>query len=350
MVYRFDDYKNAYPNRPFAVLNKFQSCSKNLHEMSLDELNDFIKDWKPTNNDRTVDSWKRDIVNYFKWLQEQGCKTNTSIIRKINFPTLEKKYLIYSSSDIRHYYDLLFQKLEQQAALTGKSTSKTTYYMSYASSLLMFYGLSEEEIIALDLSDVQIDGIIGYENLNISKEDMKVLLDYKNLKVLSNNMSLVGTKYIRATAKNKGKIDAAYLSKPVTRLDSSFKEIKTLLRPLNIQLLGKFNLVYQYEREHNEFIEISKTTPQWFMDLMGSSAEQTVIWHKKEYVKYRQERVSNEKPEPEGEHNNPEGEHNNEVQLNKLTEALNDTLTQINGLTNKITDIQNQIELIKNKK
>ena len=38
MVYRLDDYKNAYPNRPLAVLNKFQDCSKNLHEMSLDEL------------------------------------------------------------------------------------------------------------------------------------------------------------------------------------------------------------------------------------------------------------------------------------------------------------------------
>jgi len=350
MVYRLDDYKEAYPNRQFSVLNKFQDGEKNLHEMTLEEINEFVKDWKPTDNDRTVDSWKRDIVNYFKWLQEQGCKADTTIIREIEFPVLEKKYLIYSTADIRYYYSLLFQKLEQQAVLTGKNSSKTTYYMSYASSILMFYGLSEEEIIALDLSDVQPNGIIGYENLNISEEDMKVLLDYKNLQTLSNGMALIGTKYVRATAKNKDKIDAAYLSKPVTRLDSSFKEIKTLLRPLNIQLLGKFNLVYQYEREHNEFIEISKTTPQWFMDLMGSSAEQTVIWHKKEYVKYRQERVSNEKPEPEGEHNNPEGEHNNEVQLNKLAEALNDTLTQINGLTNKITDIQNQIELIKNKK
>lgn len=58
MVYRLDDYKNAYPNRPLAVLNKFQNCNKNLHEMSLDELNDFVKDWKPNDNQRTVDSWK----------------------------------------------------------------------------------------------------------------------------------------------------------------------------------------------------------------------------------------------------------------------------------------------------
>lgn len=50
MVYRLDDYKNAYPNRPLAVLNKFQNCSKNLHEMSLDELNDFVQDWKPNDN------------------------------------------------------------------------------------------------------------------------------------------------------------------------------------------------------------------------------------------------------------------------------------------------------------
>lgn len=345
MVYRLDDYKNAYPNRPLAVLNKFQDCSKNLHEMSLDELNAFVKGWKPNDNQRTVDSWKRDIINYFKWLQTQGCKTDTAIIRKINFPVLEKKYLIYSTSDIRHYYELLFQKLEQQAALTGKNSSPTTYYMSYASSILMFYGLSEEEIIALDLSDVQPNGIIGYENLNISEEDMKVLMDYKNLKVLSNNMSLVGTKYIRATAKNRDNVDAAYLFRPVSRLDSSFGEIKTLLRPLNIQLLGKFNLVFQYEHEHNELIEINKVTPQWFMEIMGTTAEQTVIWHKKEYVKYRQERINNEKSKPESKQTDAD-----EAKLNELTEALNDTLTQINGLTNAVADIQNQIELIKNKK
>lgn len=345
MVYRLDDYKNAYPNRPLAVLNKFQNCSKNLHEMSLDELNDFVKNWKPNDNQRTVDSWKRDIINYFKWLQTQGCKTNTAIIRKINFPVLEKKYLIYSTSDIRHYYELLFQKLERQAALTGKSSSPTTYYMSYASSILMFYGLSEEEIIALDLSDVQPNGIIGYENLNISEEDMKVLIDYKNLKVLSDSMSLVGTKYIRATAKNKDKIDAAYLFRPVSRLDSSFSEIKTLLRPLNIQLLGKFNLVFQYERKNNELIEINKTTQQWFIDLMGTSAEQTIIMYKKEYVKYRQERINSEMSKPESKQTNAD-----EAQISRLTAALNETLTQINSLTNTVTDIQNQIELIKNKK
>lgn len=343
MVYRLDDYKNAYPNRPSAILNKFQDCSKNLHEMSLDELNDFVKDWKPTSNQRTIDSWRRYIVAYLKWLQEQGCKVDITIIRKVKFPMLEKKYLIYSTSDIRHYYELLFQKLEQQAALTGTSTSKTTYYMSYASSLLMFYGLTEEEILALDLSDVQPNGIIGYENLNISKDDMKVLMDYKNLKVLLNNLPLVGTKYIRATVKNKDKIDSAYLFRPVSRLDSSFNELKAILRPLNIQLLSKFNRVYQYEREHNELIEISKMTPQWFLDILSISAEQTIIWQKKEYVKYRQERISNEKL-------NPDDKHDDETQLNELTKVLDDTLTQISSLTNTVEDIRNKIELIKNKK
>lgn len=343
MVYRLDDYKEAYPNRHISVLNKFQDSEKNLHEMTLEEINEFVKDWKSTNNDRTVDSWKRDIVNYFKWLQTQGCSVDINIPKKIRFPVLEKQYLIYSTSDTRYCYDLLFQKLEKQSILTGKSNSETTYYMSYASSILMFYGLSEEEIIALDLSDVQPNGIIGYEHLNILEEDMKVLLNYKNLKTMSNNMSLIGTKYIRATAKNKDKIDAAYLFRPVSRLDSSFSELKILLRPLNIQLLSKFNLIYQYENEHNELIEINKTTPQWFMDIMNTPAEQTIIWHKKEYIKYRQERINNEKPKPES-------EQNNEAQLNKLTEVLNDTLMQINGLTNTVADIQNQIELIKNKK
>lgn len=343
MVYRFDDYKNAYPNRPFAVLNKFQGCSKNLHEMSLEEVNEFVKSWKPINNQRTIDAWKRDIINYFKWLQTQGCKADTTIVKKIKFPMFEKQYLIYSTSDIRYYYELLFQKLEQQMALEGRFTSRTTYYMSYASSLLMFYGLSEEEIIALDLSDVQSDGIVGYENLDISKEDMEVFLDYKNLKALSNNMTLVGTKYIRVTAKNKDKIDAAYLFRPVSRLDSTFTELKTLLRPLNIQLLGKFNRVYQHECKYDELIEINKTTPQWFLDLLGTSAEQTVIMYKKEYVKYRQERINNEKSKPES-------KPNNEAQISKLTEKLNDTLAQIKGLTNVVADIQNQIDLIKNKK
>lgn len=344
MVYRLDDYKKAYPNRHVSVLNKFQDSKNNLHEMTLEEINEFVKDWKSTDNDRTVDSWKRDIVNYFKWLQTQGCSVDINIPKKIQFPMLEKKYLIYSTSDIRYYYNLLFQKLEQQAALTGKNTSPTTYYMSYASSILMFYGLSEEEIIALDLSDIQPNGIVGYENLNISEEDMKVLMDYKNLKVLSNSMPLVGTKYIRATVKNKDKIDAAYLFRPVSRLDSSFNELKTLLRPLNIQLLSKFNLIYQYENEHNELIEINKTTPQWFMDIMNISAEQTIIWHKKEYVKYHQERVHNEKSKPESKQTD------DEVQINRLTKVLNETLTQINSLANTVVDIQNQIELIKNKK
>lgn len=352
MVYLIEEYKNAYKHLRLNAIKKFENYDKNLHEMSLTELNEIVSTWERTNSE-TIYKWKRDIINYLEWLQEKGIKTNIDVIDKIEFVKAEKEYLIFSTNDIRHYYESLFDNLEKLAAQTGKMFNRKAYYMSYASGLLSFYGMTLNQILSLDLSDVQPSGIIGYEKFEIAKEDMQIILDYKHLNYVSNNMRLIGTKYIRTTSKTKGEIKPNYLIQPLNRLTSyhneSINQLVSLLNPNNLYLLGKHNRVYQYEKEHHEYIAVGGTTPEWFYEIeeiakpvANKRATVTISTRKKDYVNYRVERDSQIQEKADS-----YIEANETIYLNKLTEKLNATLDQIKSLTNVVSDIKNEIDLIK---
>lgn len=295
MLYKIEEYVKEYPQRPLQALEKFRYCSKNLHEMSLKDINELVSTWNPL-DEGTALNQKKQIVYYFRWLKENGINVNTEMPYDIQIPLSTKKYLIYSTNDLAKYYNILFNYLERQATITGGSFNKDSYYMCYAAGILAFYGLTEEQILELDLSDIQNTGVNGYD-IPLSKHDIYILLSYKNLSRMANNMPLYGSKYIRSTRKNGESIDKAYLSRPIWRItfEKEYAYLKNLLRVSNLYWLGVYNRIYEYETTNfsNECIQINKTTPDWFVDFIGEVSKAQLVSRKKEYMEYRLERQAN---------------------------------------------------------
>lgn len=366
MLYMIDEYVKEYPNRCIQALSWFKDYSKNLHELSLEDINNITGKLKPL-TDKTMSIRKREVINYLKWLQSQGVKTNLDLFKGVSFPVVEKRFLIYSTADIAYYYNILFDILEKQAVKNGTTFNKLAYYISYASGILSFYGLTVEQIFDLDLSDVQKDGISKYD-LPLTPQDIEVLLAYKNLHTVSRNVALSGTKYIRFTARTKHEVNFEYLFRPVWRLDlpEEAKYLKGLLNISNLYLLGIYNKVYQYEKANKDYLKSSAITQQWFIDYISGGEEvspSTVMNRKNDYLKYRVERDGTQTMKttttstlleitPDTE---PIVENKNDmIYLEKLTEKFNMAVEQMNQLGKQmnqlsmtILEIKKQIELIK---
>ena len=298
MLLLISEYSNAYPNRSLQALDKFKDLPKYLHEMSITEINEFVSHWKPLSS-RTAYNQKQQILHYFQWLQTQGAKVDANIAYKIEIPISKKQFLIYSTSDLKNYYDILFEYLEEKNKKANTTWSKSTYYMCFAAGILSFYGLSEEQIIDLNLTDITTKGVIGYD-LPLTKHDIDILMTYKNTVKLGNNMPLCGDKYIRSTHSNTI-IEPSFLSRPLWRIafDEEHIYLKNLLRTNNLYLLGIYNRIYQIEKIDGIQIETNKVAPDWFMsmfnDSLGLNNASAISIRKKEYIEYREERIEAEK-------------------------------------------------------
>lgn len=291
MLYMINEYSNEYPDRPLQALSRFEDCSCNLHEMSLEELNEIVKTWKPLVS-KTVKNYKSDLLHYLKWLQNHGIKTNLEIIREIEIPIKEERFLIYSTDDLHYYFDVLFRYLAKQEAHGKISFSQSVFYMTYSADILSFYGLTSEQIIALDLSDVQSNGLINYD-LPLTSKDIEILLAYKYTNKI-NNIKLYGTKFIRST-RNQGKsINEGFLYRPIWRLefDDETEYLQNLLRPKNLYLLGIYNRIYNKELETGDIIEKSKSSPDWLESFIDLTKTRSTLF-KSEYLKYKAERIAN---------------------------------------------------------
>lgn len=288
MLYMIDEYIKEYPKRPLQALEKFRNSPLNLHEMSLSELNEAVSKWKPLST-RTAYNQRKDILNYFKWLLSKGIKVDLSIVDKIEIPISEVKYLIFSTQDIIHYYNLLFSVLTNQAIKSGSQFSANSYLMSYAAGILGFHGLTDEQIIELDLTDITTEGVKGY-NLPLTKEDINILMSYKDVTTLANHMPLIGSKYIRSS-RGIDNIDGAFLSRPLWRLKlpEEYSYLKNLLRVQNLYQLGVYNRIYELEKSTGETVTLGGITPLWFKKIIGK-AEMAITINKKRYIQYKHDR------------------------------------------------------------
>lgn len=297
MLLLVSEYSNAYPHRSLQALDKFKDLPNYLHEMSIAEINEFVSHWKPLSS-RTAYNQKQQILHYFQWLQTQGVKVDANIAYKIEIPISKKQFLIYSTSDLQNYYEILFDYLEEKNKKANTTWSKSTYYMCYAAGILSFYGLTEEQIIDLNLTDITTKGVIGYD-LPLTKHDIDILMTYKNTVKLGNNMPLCGDKYIRSTHINTI-IEPSFLSRPLWRItfDKEHIYLKNLLRTNNLYLLGTYNRIYQIENKDIQ-IEPNKVAPDWFIsmfnDSLGLNNASAISMRKKEYIEYREERSEAEK-------------------------------------------------------
>ena len=348
MLFMINEYAAEYPEYNVSIFAKFADTPKNLHEMSLDEINEIVGEWKPL-SENTVIYYQKSIRYYLEWLQDKGVKTDPSIARKIQFPLAENEYLIFSTKDISHYFDELYKCLEKMSVLDGVEYNREPFYMCHAADILSFYGLTTEQIINLKLSDVQQTGIIGYD-LPLTKDDIDILLRYKHMTNIGIRKTLKGVSYIRATREIE--IDKRFLSKPLQKIKvtEEYEYLKKLLTVNNIHVLGIYDRLYQIEKQKGEYIAMRNNDPQWFADAFKTIGTKVLTPYKKAYVEYRAERDNAAVSEPEPivvSKPEPKVVVKPAANRDQLTMRLNNLLTIMRGVCTEIEKIKEEVDKLK---
>lgn len=327
MLYLIDLYMKEYPHKQFNELLKFAESKKNLHEMTTEEVNSVTAKWEAVEPSAVL-SIKRKIAQYLDWLSEKGVDVKLEA-KNIEIHTITRDSVgIYSTDDIQKYFDMLVKAIEKTVAKSGKEIPTNFLKMSRAIGILSFYGLSEEEIIALRRDDVSIDGVRGYD-LPLTSKDIEVLLAYKNLTTFNNGQDLKGSGYVRMSSSYT--VTVKYLNRYLhdLKIDEEYAFLKDVLKTSRLNTFGKFDIAYREEKKRGEVIAVNGRTPKWFSDIFKVS----VNWltkMKKEYIAYRDRRdlvlgattQTNEK--------------------NKQTNEI--IIRRINAIKNTICDLQKEVE------
>lgn len=296
MLYRFDEYMEQFPKRNVSTLKKFESEAKNLHEMTTEEINAIIAKWGAV-IPATATNQKSIIKLYFEWLAENGIPVKADI-DGIIIPVKATEFLIYSSAMLHEYWSKFFTSCERQSVKTGSSFSRSRYLSSYVADILSFHGLTAEQILALDLSDVQSNGVAGYE-LPLSQNDIDILLEYKNLKEFTNNKKINGYKYIRAA----GVVNEEVLDRGINHgtCEDKDKYLKRLLTFKNTYKLGRYAEIYEEEKRTGKLVDLSNRAipADWFLKkielIVGNELKGgRITAYKKDYEAYRSERMEYE--------------------------------------------------------
>lgn len=296
MIYNLEKYVEQFPKRNVTPLKKFESEAKMLHEMSIEEINTIIASWGGT-TPPTAYNRKSAIKLYFDWLIENGVKVKANP-QEIVVPVKTAEFFIYTSENLHEYWDKYLNSCEREAARTGEFHSRTRYLTSYAANILSFYGLTTNQILALDLSDVQADGVAGYD-IPFTQADMNVLLEYKGLNELANNKKIKGTKYIRTV----GTATENTLNRGVAQgaLEEDDKILKHILTCNNLYKLGRFAEIYAMEKRRGELVDCSNGAipADWFIEQIsliigGEVQPPRLTAYKKKYETYRAERMEYE--------------------------------------------------------
>lgn len=300
MLYKFDEYMEQFPKRSVSTLKKFENEAKNLHEMTTEEINGVVAKWDacvPT----TVSNHKSTIKLYLDWIAEQGVPV-TIDVDNVEFPIKTSQFFIYSAEMLHEYWDKFLKSCDRQATRTGENLNRDGYLASYAADILAFYGLNVEQILGLSLSDVQPDGVIGYD-LPLSQADIDILLEYKSLTRYSNNKKVDGVQYIRSS----GNIDKSTIDRALyySECEDKDKYLKRLLTVKNIYKLGRYAEMYNLEKNTGEVISSAKraTLPDWFLEKMQMIVNselqgERITAYKKNYLLYKAERAEYEAKQP----------------------------------------------------
>lgn len=322
MLYLISDYAAENPRRKIAELLRFEEESKCLHEMTADEVNAVTSKWTAVNLQTAV-GYKLKISQYIDWLKKKGVDSSFDPKDVVIPIKKEPQAEIYSTKDIRRYYEIL-----EIAALKSGMASTLTFKMTKAAGILAFYGLSDQQILDIRLLDVTENGVAGYD-LPLTKADIDCLLDYKNLQVFENRKPLFGSRYIR-TANPDIPATVEYLNRPLLTLeiDPKYDYIIDALRTSKLNLYGKFDRAYHEEKKHTIKILTTRQAPQqWFADIFKLGQNQ-LIKRKKEYVAYRDLRDS--------------------LETNILTQEEREyVINRINTLNSNIADMQKEVERLR---
>ena len=355
MIFKFDEYVQTYPNRVVSTLKKFVNEAKNLHQMSTDEVNDITEKWSAT-TEASAANIRNTIKLYFEWLENQGIDV-LPILDKIVFPIKQAQFLVYDSETLHATWEKLLASCERKATLDGTTGTEDRLLISYAAGILSFYGLTTDEILALDLSDVQKDGVIGYD-LPLTEKDIDVLLRYKNLTRFKNNQVLTGTKYIRAVYE----VSADIIDRPlgIVKCCDSEKYLASVLTHKNLSKLGAYSRIYDVEQS-TEPLNLSEqyALPEWFFAELEKATGKKLVnsrrsSYKKDYKAYRDERKSFKNQKSVLERSTPVSkkpvlsvpEPKPNTELLATLAYVTSALTQVDTLKQNLLKIQAEIETL----
>lgn len=291
-VYKCKEYFEEYPNRikSKGVFDKFAMASKNLHEMTLDEINQITSTWDGFAY-ATANKMRKEIKLYFDWLWEKDYDVDTEMYKKMNIPVKNNEYLIYSTDRLRYYWDMILDAMEKYAKARNRGFSRDSYLVNIAACILRFYGMTIDDVFELPRWDVTENGIKGYD-YNIKKEDLEILIKYRDLKELQNKMTLTGDKYIRS-GRNDSQIPRDFLTAAMRKsdnVDEKYKYLKSYLTDTYCYKMGLFYRVYEYEVNNHTTVDEKRNIPRWFIELVGNPTQGKLLVLKKEYLEYREER------------------------------------------------------------
>lgn len=301
MVYLIDEYYKCYPDRVSNIkplMDRFVDSEKYLHEYTLEELNAEVSTWDSLKMS-TFKSRRRGLALYLYWLIQQGVEAHPEITKQIVFPQREEKFLIYSTDEIHSLWEDFLFDVQAVAVEDNVPFSPNSLLVCYVAGILSFYGMTRKQIMKLQLSDVQPDGIIGYE-LPLTPKDIEVLLRYKNYHKQDNGKALIGTTYIRSTIPDP---DDLILTRALGKVkcSSEMTDVKKVLSCNKLYLLGIFNRIFEYEKTHEPKLDSRNGVPEWFLpfanEINSSKSEKsksysTVSMRKRDYIKYRTERIA----------------------------------------------------------
>ena len=349
MVYRLDDYLKFRPRNQITIFNKFQNAPKNLHEMSLAELDNFAKNWDK-NNISSIEIQKRVLIDYLVWLEEEGEKVNIEAVKAMTMPVSDECWF-FSIKDVHSAWDNIFREIEREAIKNGTTANRIGRLVTYTAGILAYYGLTLQQILALTLSDVQPEGIAGY-NLPLTKQDIDVLLEYKSISRLENNKRIVGYKYIR-TCRVGEEPDELFLSRPLTKqkVSPELKSLKKALTPTNLFVQGLYGRIYSIDKSKGFPVQ-KKLSPDWFLAELKNLVESDsgVAKHKKWYLSYRDARMAAESEDavPDFEPvvaSAPEPTETLDADLVlKLIRRINSTLSDVDIVKDELNAIKKQLE------
>ena len=94
-IYKYGEYFEAYPNRIRAknIFDRFSKTEKDLHTMSIEEINAITSTWDKLAY-TTVEKIRKEIKLYFDWLAESGIKVDLNVYKKMDIPTKANEYLV----------------------------------------------------------------------------------------------------------------------------------------------------------------------------------------------------------------------------------------------------------------
>ena len=162
---------------------------------------------------------------------------------------------IYNITDFFDKWDMLMKDVADRRNKAGKTFYEDFYNCHKAVALLLFHGLTIEQILKVRLDDLTPDGVKGYD-LQLTDREINFLMDYRKQEGFHKDHFSGDTVYIYyvqntlvRTSKNVpvSKATVNDMLKPVWFEDSPYRE---LFKPDILNKAYRYGILYKYCKDN----------------------------------------------------------------------------------------------------